>query len=45
MYPSSLEHEKFMVAIVNSRRHDRGGFHEKDHDDVDWEVTRAIKCQ
>ncbi|KAL0348588.1 UNVERIFIED_CONTAM: hypothetical protein Sangu_1086600 [Sesamum angustifolium] len=45
MYPSSLEHEKFIVAIVNSRRQDSGGFMEQDHDMVDWEVTRAIKCE
>ncbi|KAK6161013.1 hypothetical protein DH2020_004394 [Rehmannia glutinosa] len=46
MYPSSLEHEKFIVAIANCRRQDDcGGFVEQDHDMVDWEVTRAIKCE
>ncbi|XP_011100767.1 uncharacterized protein LOC105178892 isoform X1 [Sesamum indicum] len=45
MYPSSLEHEKFIVAIVNSRRQECGAFMERDHDMVDWEVTRAIKCE
>ncbi|KAI3469287.1 hypothetical protein Pfo_025950 [Paulownia fortunei] len=45
MYPSSLEHEKFIVAIANCTRQDSGGFLEQDHDMVDWEVTRAIKCE
>ncbi|KAL2464250.1 Nucleic acid-binding proteins superfamily [Forsythia ovata] len=36
MYPSSLEHEKFTVAIVNCGRQD---------DMVNWEVTRAMKCE
>ncbi|PIN07779.1 hypothetical protein CDL12_19646 [Handroanthus impetiginosus] len=45
MYPSSLEHEKFMVAIVNSRRHDCGRIVQQDNDMVNWEVTRAIKCE
>ncbi|KAL3626604.1 hypothetical protein CASFOL_030153 [Castilleja foliolosa] len=40
MYPSSLEHEKFKVAIANCRRQD---CMEQDHDMVDWEITRAIK--
>ncbi|XP_022863253.1 uncharacterized protein LOC111383377 [Olea europaea var. sylvestris] len=36
MYPSSLELEKFTVAIVNSGRQD---------DMVNWEVTGAMKCE
>ncbi|GFQ01767.1 hypothetical protein PHJA_002320600 [Phtheirospermum japonicum] len=43
MYPSSLEHEKFAVAIANCRKQDCAGFLEQDHDMVDWEITRAIK--
>ncbi|KAL1548203.1 hypothetical protein AAHA92_16467 [Salvia divinorum] len=45
MYPSSLEQERFFVAIANRRR--KGsceGFMEQDQSTADWEVTRAIKC-
>ncbi|KAL6519770.1 hypothetical protein OROMI_032664 [Orobanche minor] len=45
MYPSSLEHEKFIVAIANCRRQDCGGFLEQGHDMIDWEITRANKCE
>ncbi|KAL6522893.1 hypothetical protein OROHE_016740 [Orobanche hederae] len=45
MYPSSLEHEKFIVAIANCRRQDSGGFLEQGHDMIDWEITRANKCE
>ncbi|KAH6831854.1 Nucleic acid-binding proteins superfamily [Perilla frutescens var. hirtella] len=46
MYPSSLEQEKFVVAIVNCRRKEScGGFMVQDQSTVDWEVTRAIKCE
>lgn len=46
MYPSSLEHEKFVVAIVSCRRKEGcEGFLEQDVSTVDWEVTRAIKFE
>ncbi|KAL3809992.1 hypothetical protein ACJIZ3_000076 [Penstemon smallii] len=45
MYPSSLEHEKFIVTILNSRRQDCGRIAEQNDNMVDWEVTRAMKCQ
>ncbi|XP_057809720.1 uncharacterized protein LOC131024227 [Salvia miltiorrhiza] len=45
MYPSSLEQEKFVIAIVNCRRKERcQGFMAQDQSTADWEVTRAIKC-
>ncbi|GER33395.1 nucleic acid-binding proteins superfamily [Striga asiatica] len=43
MYPSSFEHEKFIVAIAHCRSQYFAGFLEKGHDMVDWEITRAIK--
>ncbi|XP_016581758.2 uncharacterized protein LOC107879169 isoform X2 [Capsicum annuum] len=43
MYPSSLEHETFKVALVNCRKKVEGL---KDHHDITaWEVTRAMKCE
>ncbi|KAL6548195.1 hypothetical protein OROGR_008616 [Orobanche gracilis] len=47
MYPSSLEHEKFIVAIANCRRQDCAEFLEQGHDMnmIDWEITRAKKCE
>lgn len=48
MYPSSLENEKFMVAIVNCKNRqgygDNGGLI-PENDDVSWEITRALKCE
>ncbi|CAK9138902.1 unnamed protein product [Ilex paraguariensis] len=41
MYPSSLEHERFAVALVNccyART-------EQELDAVTWEITRALKCE
>nr|XP_043608034.1 uncharacterized protein LOC122579848 [Erigeron canadensis] len=44
MYPSSLEHERFIVALVNTKRE---GFGTADglvlDDDSSWEITRALK--
>ncbi|KAK9287661.1 hypothetical protein L1049_016098 [Liquidambar formosana] len=47
MYPSSLENEKFMVAIVNCRKHGYGVGDSLDLEDdtVMWEITRALKCE
>lgn len=46
MYPSSLENEKFMVALVNcqwhSNRVDDGLA--PGTDGISWEITRALKC-
>ncbi|XP_022760694.1 uncharacterized protein LOC111306929 isoform X1 [Durio zibethinus] len=36
MYPSSLENERFMVALVNCKR-------QPEADAVSWEITRALK--
>lgn len=46
MYPSSLEHEKFTVALVNGRRQ---GYELADsltqgNDNLMWEITGALKC-
>lgn len=45
MYPSSLEHERFIVALVNSKRE---GFETVKgqllEDDISvWEITQALK--
>lgn len=42
MYPSSLENERFTVAIVNCRRDDVG-LMDGEHERIAWEVTRATK--
>ncbi|KAK3015634.1 hypothetical protein RJ639_005508, partial [Escallonia herrerae] len=45
MYPSSLEHEKFAVALVNCGRQGYGladGLMQED-DMLMWEITRALK--
>ncbi|KAI7748769.1 hypothetical protein M8C21_008058 [Ambrosia artemisiifolia] len=40
MYPSSLEHERFIVALVNSKQ----GTVARDEDDISiWEITQALK--
>ncbi|XP_055818405.1 uncharacterized protein LOC129887359 isoform X2 [Solanum dulcamara] len=44
MYPSSLEHETFKVALVNCRKKVEG-LMDQDHDTIAWEITRAIKCE
>ncbi|XP_043708852.1 uncharacterized protein LOC122658053 [Telopea speciosissima] len=47
IYPSSLENEKFMVAIVNCKRERNGlcGGLDLGHDPVMWEITCALKCE
>ncbi|XP_016511133.2 uncharacterized protein LOC107828358 isoform X2 [Nicotiana tabacum] len=44
MYPSSLEHETFKVALVNCRKKVEG-LMDQDHDTVEWEITRAMKWE
>ncbi|XP_009786209.1 uncharacterized protein [Nicotiana sylvestris] len=44
MYPSSLEHETFKVALVNCRKKVEG-LMDQDHDAVEWEITRAMKWE
>ncbi|XP_062164906.1 uncharacterized protein LOC133871480 isoform X1 [Alnus glutinosa] len=47
MYPSSLENERFMVAVVNCKRQSDGigdGLI-LENDAVSWEITRALKCE
>ncbi|XP_042516134.1 uncharacterized protein LOC122090560 isoform X2 [Macadamia integrifolia] len=47
MYPSSLENEEFMVAIVNCKREINGLCNGLNlgHDPVMWEITCALKCE
>lgn len=47
MYPSSLENENFVVAIVNSRRQTSrcGNNVYSINDPLLWEITRALKCE
>ncbi|PSR92506.1 Zinc finger protein like [Actinidia chinensis var. chinensis] len=47
MYPSSLENERFTVALVNCRRQGYGltGSLIEGDDAVMWEITRALKCE
>ncbi|KAL0548439.1 hypothetical protein IC582_012890 [Cucumis melo] len=47
MYPSSLENENFVVAIVNCRRQSRkyGNNVNFANDPLSWEITRALKCE
>ncbi|XP_049364288.1 uncharacterized protein LOC125829054 isoform X2 [Solanum verrucosum] len=44
MYPSSLEHETFKVALVSCRKKVEG-LVDQDHDTIAWEITRAMKCE
>ncbi|KAM7488064.1 hypothetical protein LguiB_025548 [Lonicera macranthoides] len=46
MYPSSLEHEKFTVALVNGRRqgYELAGSLTQGNDNLMWEITGALKC-
>ncbi|CAN4106259.1 unnamed protein product [Withania somnifera] len=44
MYPSSLEHETFKVALVNCREKVEG-LVDQDHEAIEWEITRAMKCE
>ncbi|KAM6548565.1 hypothetical protein CsatB_020241 [Cannabis sativa] len=43
MYPSSLENERFMVALVNCNIEGYGQI--SDNDMISWEITRALKCE
>ncbi|XVF28211.1 hypothetical protein REPUB_Repub15cG0009800 [Reevesia pubescens] len=47
MYPSSLENERFMVALVNCKRQGYGSCDNltPEADAVSWEITRALKCE
>ncbi|XP_038880460.1 uncharacterized protein LOC120072117 [Benincasa hispida] len=47
MYPSSLENENFVVAIVNCRRQSSkcGNNVYFVKDPLSWEITRALKCE
>lgn len=47
MYPSSLENERFMVALVNCKKKGYGvsGGLIQENDDVSWEITRALKFE
>ncbi|KAF7837720.1 nucleic acid-binding-like protein [Senna tora] len=46
MYPSSLENERFMVALVNCKREGYGLMNGLSPDDaISWEITRAYKCE
>lgn len=41
IYPSSLENEKFVVALVNCGT--EGRLVEYEHETIEWEITRAVK--
>ncbi|KAF3433419.1 hypothetical protein FNV43_RR24521 [Rhamnella rubrinervis] len=47
MYPSSLQNERFVVALVNCKRPGYRGsdclLHENDA--ISWEITYALKCE
>ncbi|KAJ9699787.1 hypothetical protein PVL29_005586 [Vitis rotundifolia] len=47
MYPSSLESERFMVAILNCKRQGNGAGADPtlENEGVSWEITRALKCE
>ncbi|TYH04134.1 hypothetical protein ES288_A09G275000v1 [Gossypium darwinii] len=48
MYPSSLENERFIVALVNCKRlavHGSRDSQTPEADAVSWEITRALKCE
>ncbi|CBI22888.3 unnamed protein product, partial [Vitis vinifera] len=47
MYPSSLESERFMVAILNCKRQGYGAGEDPtlENEGVSWEITRALKCE
>ena len=47
MYPSSLESERFMVAIVNCRGKGYGAGEDLtlENEGLSWEITRAMKCE
>lgn len=46
MYPSSLENESFMVALVNCKNETYGLIQGPSLDNsIAWEITRAYKCE
>jgi hypothetical protein len=45
MYPSSLENEKFMVALVNCKPKGCVSYDLLPDDSVLWEITRAYKYE
>jgi len=45
MYPSSLENERFMVALVKCKRDGCLIDGLSPDDSVSWEITRAYKCE
>ncbi|KAG5096609.1 hypothetical protein JHK82_046463 [Glycine max] len=45
MYPSSLENERFMVALVNCKRDGCVIDGLSPDDSISWEITRACKCE
>ncbi|XP_059646565.1 uncharacterized protein LOC132293205 [Cornus florida] len=47
MYPSSLENERFTVALVNCTGHERGLDDSlmQEYGAATWEITRALKCE
>ncbi|KAK7363485.1 hypothetical protein VNO77_05629 [Canavalia gladiata] len=45
MYPSSLENERFMVALVNCKRDACMIDGLSPYDSISWEITRAYKCE
>ncbi|CAK8563780.1 unnamed protein product [Lathyrus sativus] len=45
MYPSSLENEKFMVALVNCKREGCVTYDLLPDNSVSWEITRAYKYE
>ncbi|KAF5941539.1 hypothetical protein HYC85_019181 [Camellia sinensis] len=47
MYPTSLENERFTIALANCRRQGYGhsGSLTEEHSDVTWEITRVLKCE
>ncbi|KAJ6772203.1 NUCLEIC ACID-BINDING PROTEINS SUPERFAMILY [Salix koriyanagi] len=47
MYPSSLENESFVVALVNCQRQGYGLSQSitQEADAIPWEITRALRCE
>lgn len=45
MYPSSLENEKFMVALVNCKQEGCVTYDLLPDNSVSWEITRAYKYE
>lgn len=45
MYPSSLENETFMVALVNCKPEGCVTYDLLPDDSISWEITRAYKCE